>query len=66
MNLTKEELDLVELAAADKSVPVSKICVVCLSTIQMMAFQGTHVCGELCRKQRDNEYTPMEQVVKSD
>jgi hypothetical protein len=64
-HLADEQRELIRLAAEDKGVDENMICTVCLATIQVMSFKGTAVCSELCRKRRDNEYTPMDQVVQS-
>lgn len=47
--------DLVALAAEEKGVDRRDICVVDLKVIQAMAFKGSGVCSENCRKTRDKE-----------
>lgn len=62
MELTEESRELIRLAAADKGVAENQICMVCLATITTMCFRGTGVCGEQCRKRRDNESTEQRAV----
>ena len=34
------------------------ICILCLKPIKTIAFKGTGVCSENCRKDRDNDHEP--------
>lgn len=44
-----------------KILPV-ELCGMCNAPIQTMCFKGTGVCGERCRKLRDNQLTIEEAV----
>lgn len=55
----KYELNLVPVPFKPAPVEVSKTaCRVCGKEPQVMAFRGTGVCSELCRKERDGDQRP--------
>lgn len=38
-------------------------CIICGQQIRTMAFMGTGVCSEMCRKERDNDHAPATGMV---
>ena len=53
--------DAVITTQSGRIVPVEE-CSMCNAPIQTMCFKGTGVCGERCRKLRDNQLTIEEAV----
>lgn len=56
-------IEMLEQAARTYGVHVSSLCKMCGNPIKVMAFKGTGVCCELCRKKRDNDFKPGEQPL---
>jgi hypothetical protein len=42
-----------------------EICSVCGGEVKTMAFRMTGVCGENCRKDRDNDHAPARALVSA-
>lgn len=51
--------------ALQEGVQMKDICHMCGQVIMMMAFKGTTVCSELCRKDRDDDHSVNHAIIEA-
>ena len=61
----KQPLDRMALAhkALQQNCNISDLCIMCGKKIKTLIFQGTHICSDDCRKDRDGDHEPARGIV---
>jgi hypothetical protein len=67
MSQKKQPLTDIQLAhkAIQQGCLISDLCIMCGKKVKTLIFQGTQVCCEDCRKDRDGDHDPAQGIVPS-
>lgn len=65
MSSKVEPLSQLALAhkALDQNCSIKDLCVMCGTKIKTLIFQGTGICSDDCRKDRDGDHEPARGIV---